>query len=95
MRIIRPFTALRPLPECAAQAAAPPYDLISSERARVEAHGKPENCNDGLQAGWLRRFPCIRPAWLMVVADWGALCRLKRRGSRPRSPSGLVSLVLD
>ena len=35
--LIRPFTALRPRPEHAAAVAAPPYDVLSSEEARVRA----------------------------------------------------------
>ncbi len=41
MSDIRPFRALRPLPELAAQVAAPPYDVISSQEARQLAEGKP------------------------------------------------------
>jgi uncharacterized protein (DUF1015 family) len=39
--LIRPFTALRPQPEHAAAVAAPPYDVLSSDEARVRAAGKP------------------------------------------------------
>ena len=39
--MIRPFTALRPTPEFAAQVAAPPYDVLSTAEARSAAHGKP------------------------------------------------------
>lgn len=39
--LIRPFTGLRPRPEHAAAVAAPPYDVLSSEEARVRAAGKP------------------------------------------------------
>ena len=39
--LIRPFTALRPRPETAADVAAPPYDVLSSDEARVRATGKP------------------------------------------------------
>jgi uncharacterized protein (DUF1015 family) len=39
--LIRPFAALRPLPERAAAVAAPPYDVLSSEEARARAAGKP------------------------------------------------------
>jgi uncharacterized protein (DUF1015 family) len=39
--LIRPFTALRPRPEHAAAVAAPPYDVLSSDEARVRAAGKP------------------------------------------------------
>ncbi len=39
--LIRPFTALRPRTEHAAVVAAPPYDVLSSEEARVRAAGKP------------------------------------------------------
>jgi len=39
--MIRPFAGLRPTPEYAAQVAAPPYDVLSTEEARGEAQGKP------------------------------------------------------
>jgi uncharacterized protein (DUF1015 family) len=39
--LIRPFAALRPRPEYAAAVAAPPYDVLSSDEARVRAAGKP------------------------------------------------------
>ena len=38
--LIRPFTALRPRTEHSAAVAAPPYDVLSSEEARVRAAGK-------------------------------------------------------
>ncbi|WP_319238895.1 DUF1015 family protein [uncultured Propionivibrio sp.] len=41
--LIRPFTALRPRPEHAAAVAAPPYDVLSSDEARVRAAGKPHS----------------------------------------------------
>ena len=41
MHLIRPFTALRPAPGRAADVAAPPYDVLSTEEARVRASGKP------------------------------------------------------
>ena len=41
MHLIRPFAALRPVAEHAADVAAPPYDVLSSEEARVRAEGKP------------------------------------------------------
>lgn len=41
--LIRPFAALRPLPATAASVAAPPYDVLSSEEARVRAAGKPHS----------------------------------------------------
>jgi uncharacterized protein (DUF1015 family) len=39
--LIRPFRALRPAPGRAAEVLAPPYDVLSSDEARVEARGKP------------------------------------------------------
>ena len=39
--LIRPFAALRPRSEHAAAVAAPPYDVLSREEARVRAQGKP------------------------------------------------------
>ena len=41
MSLIRPFAGLRPAPSRAAEVAAPPYDVLSSEEARVRAAGKP------------------------------------------------------
>ena len=41
MSLIRPFRGLRPLPERAADVAAPPYDVLSSDEARERAAGKP------------------------------------------------------
>ena len=39
--LIRPFAALRPSAEHAAEVAAPPYDVLSSEEARERARGRP------------------------------------------------------
>ena len=39
--LIRPFTGLRPRPDAAAAVAAPPYDVLSSDEARLRAAGKP------------------------------------------------------
>ena len=41
MAIIKPFNALRPQAEIAAQVASKPYDVLNSEEARVEANGNP------------------------------------------------------
>ncbi len=41
MATVRPFKGFRPLPEHAAQVAARPYDVLSSDEARAEAAGKP------------------------------------------------------
>jgi uncharacterized protein (DUF1015 family) len=41
MPLIRPFRGLRPAPGRAADVAAPPYDVLSTEEARVRATGKP------------------------------------------------------
>lgn len=43
MAIIRPFTALRPQAERAAQVAAVPYDVVNTEEARALASGNPWN----------------------------------------------------
>ncbi|MBI5162918.1 MAG: DUF1015 domain-containing protein [Magnetospirillum sp.] len=40
MPLLRPFAGLRPAAEYAAEVAAPPYDVLSSEEARVMAAGK-------------------------------------------------------
>ncbi|RYY93327.1 MAG: DUF1015 family protein, partial [Chitinophagaceae bacterium] len=41
MAQIRPFRALRPHNEFAAQVASRPYDVLNSEEARAEAEGNP------------------------------------------------------
>ena len=40
MHLIRPFTGLRPAPGRAAEVIAPPYDVLSTDEARVRAAGK-------------------------------------------------------
>ena len=41
MHLIRPFTGLRPAASRASDVAAPPYDVLSTDEARVRAAGKP------------------------------------------------------
>jgi len=41
MTLIRPFAALRPVSEHAADVVAPPYDVLSTAEARVRARGRP------------------------------------------------------
>ncbi|MDE0799111.1 MAG: DUF1015 family protein [Rhodospirillaceae bacterium] len=41
--LVRPFKALRPVPEQADAVAAPPYDVLNTQEARVRAKGRP-NC---------------------------------------------------
>jgi uncharacterized protein (DUF1015 family) len=41
MTLIRPFAGLRPVDARAAEVVAPPYDVLSSEEARVRAAGRP------------------------------------------------------
>ncbi|MBI5891260.1 MAG: DUF1015 domain-containing protein [Nitrosomonadales bacterium] len=41
MSLIRPFAGLRPAPSRAAEVAAPPYDVLSTEEARARAKDKP------------------------------------------------------
>jgi uncharacterized protein (DUF1015 family) len=41
MSLIKPFRGLRPAPGRAAEVAAPPYDVLSSDEARERAAGKP------------------------------------------------------
>jgi len=43
MAIIKPFNALKPQPELAAQVASRPYDVMNSEEARTEANGNPNS----------------------------------------------------
>ncbi len=38
--LVRPFAALRPAPEFAAEVVAPPYDVLNTEEARALADGK-------------------------------------------------------
>ena len=41
MSLIKPFRGLRPVPRHAADVAAPPYDVLSTDEARQRAAGKP------------------------------------------------------
>jgi len=41
MPLIRPFTALRPLPSHVADVIAPPYDVLNSEEARLRVEDRP------------------------------------------------------
>ena len=41
MSLIKPFAGLRPVPERAADVAAPPYDVLTSAEARRRAAGRP------------------------------------------------------
>jgi uncharacterized protein (DUF1015 family) len=41
MSLIKPFRGLRPVPQHAADVAAPPYDVLNTAEARVRAAGKP------------------------------------------------------
>ena len=41
MSLIRPFAGLRPAPSRAAEVAAPPYDVLSTDEARERVQGKP------------------------------------------------------
>lgn len=41
MPLIQPFAGLRPVPNQAAAVAAPPYDVLTTEEARVQASGRP------------------------------------------------------
>jgi uncharacterized protein (DUF1015 family) len=41
LSLVNPFAALRPAPAYAAEVAAPPYDVLTSEEARARAAGKP------------------------------------------------------
>jgi uncharacterized protein (DUF1015 family) len=41
MSLIKPFRALRPVPERAADVVAPPYDVLNSAEARERAAGRP------------------------------------------------------
>ncbi|MFO8099550.1 MAG: DUF1015 family protein [Salinibacter sp.] len=43
MATLRPFRAVRPVPESVDAVAAPPYDVVSTEEARVQAHGTPRS----------------------------------------------------
>ena len=39
--LIQPFRGLRPVPERAADVAAPPYDVLNTAEARTRAEGRP------------------------------------------------------
>ena len=41
--LVRPFAALRPAPDQADAVAAPPYDVLNTEEARVRADGRPNS----------------------------------------------------
>ena len=41
--LVRPFAALRPTPEHAADVIAPPYDVVSTDEARALAAGRPRS----------------------------------------------------
>jgi uncharacterized protein (DUF1015 family) len=41
LSLIRPFAGLRPAPSRESEIAAPPYDVLSTDEARVRAKGKP------------------------------------------------------
>ncbi|MEA3641013.1 MAG: DUF1015 family protein [Lamprobacter sp.] len=43
MRLIAPFAGLRPLPERAAEVAAPPYDVMNTAEARAMVQGRPRS----------------------------------------------------
>src|SRR5436305_3741473 len=43
MSIIKPFNALRPAAQFAKQVASRPYDVLSSDEARIEAQGNPNS----------------------------------------------------
>jgi len=43
MSLIRPFAALRPLPDRVADVIAPPYDVLNTEEARARAAGRPHS----------------------------------------------------
>jgi uncharacterized protein (DUF1015 family) len=43
MAIVRPFAALRPVPEQASEVAAVPYDVVTTPEARALASGKPRS----------------------------------------------------
>ena len=43
MAVVRPFRALRPTPESAPRVASVPYDVCSTEEARVLAEGNPDS----------------------------------------------------
>ncbi len=43
MTLVRPFAGLRPASQHASAVAAPPYDVLNTEEARVRAKGKPHS----------------------------------------------------
>src|SRR5690554_3807610 len=43
MTLVRPFRALRPKPQHAAEVVAPPYDVVDTDEARALARGRPSS----------------------------------------------------
>jgi uncharacterized protein (DUF1015 family) len=43
MAVVRPFVALRPLPQLAHRVAAPPYDVVEADEARAIIEGSPDS----------------------------------------------------
>ena len=43
MALVRPFRAIRPRPELAAEVASVPYDVVNTAEARALAAGKPNS----------------------------------------------------
>ncbi|MFL2782074.1 MAG: DUF1015 family protein [Rhodospirillales bacterium] len=39
--VVKPFAAIRPVPDLAQELVAPPYDVINADEARTLAEGKP------------------------------------------------------
>jgi uncharacterized protein (DUF1015 family) len=43
MSLIRPFTGLRPVPSCAGDLLAPPYDVLNTAEAKIQAANRPSS----------------------------------------------------
>lgn len=43
MSLIRPFTGLRPVPSCAEDLLAPPYDVLNTAEAKIQAANRPSS----------------------------------------------------
>ncbi len=86
MPLIRPFAGLRPAPAYAAAVAAPPYDVLSTDEARVRAAGKPWSFLH-ISKPEIDLPPGTDPHALRVYAKAGEnLQRMLREGVLARDP---------
>jgi uncharacterized protein (DUF1015 family) len=86
LHLIQPFAGLRPTPAYAAAVAAPPYDVLSTDEARVRAAGKPWSFLH-ISKPEIDLSPSIDPHSLQVYAKAAEnLERMLREGVLVRDP---------